>query len=214
MRRVLNDSDIDRLAVLVRPYLSESRYGHTLAVEKEARVLGGYYLPDEVNRLRAAALLHDITKSLGRDAQLKCCMDFDIILDNYKSSVTEILHAITGAELAKREFPDYTDDGIIDGIRYHTTGRDGMSVFEAVIYLADFIEETRRHESCRQLRSYFYENIDKAGDRKLLLAECMIRSIDSTITYLVSRGTIIDADTVGARNFFLDMMRRGTCSEW
>ena len=47
----------------VKPYLTDKRYLHTLAVEEEAAALGSVYLPSDINRLRAAALLHDITKS-------------------------------------------------------------------------------------------------------------------------------------------------------
>ena len=48
----------------VKPYLTDKRYLHTLAVEEEAAALGSVYLPSDISRLRAAALLHDITKKL------------------------------------------------------------------------------------------------------------------------------------------------------
>ena len=59
---ILSKENIETLAELVKPYLTEKRYEHTLSVKREAERLGEIFLPDEVNRLAASALLHDITK--------------------------------------------------------------------------------------------------------------------------------------------------------
>ena len=45
-----------------RGEMSDKRYGHTLEVEKMAARIGALYAPDKINVLRAAALLHDVTK--------------------------------------------------------------------------------------------------------------------------------------------------------
>ena len=59
---ILSKENIETLAELVKPYLTEKRYEHTLSVKREAERLGEIFLPDEVNRLAASALFHDITK--------------------------------------------------------------------------------------------------------------------------------------------------------
>ena len=61
-KTILSKENIETLAELVKPYLTEKRYEHTLSVKREAERLGEIFLPDEVNRLAASALLHDITK--------------------------------------------------------------------------------------------------------------------------------------------------------
>ncbi len=53
-----DEASLRALAEAVRPYLTEKRYAHTRAVEREAARLGEIYLPDRVNALRASALLH------------------------------------------------------------------------------------------------------------------------------------------------------------
>ena len=62
--------------------LSEKRRKHVLEVEKMAVRIGEIYLPDELMRLRAAALLHDITKIADYEKQLQYCRKVGIIYRN------------------------------------------------------------------------------------------------------------------------------------
>ena len=157
----------ESLAVLrerVRDYLKPKRYLHSLAVEEEAARLGELFLPDRINALRASALLHDITKRDDLEKQLQYCDEFGIIYDVSEKSSPKLFHAKTAAALARRDFPEFTDDEIISGIRWHTTGRAGMSMFESIIYLADYIEKTRTFPDCVVLRRYFYGGINDPGE--------------------------------------------------
>ena len=54
----------------------------------------------------------------------------------------EILHGPVGAWIAEHEF-NITDEDILNAIRFHTTGRAGMSKLEKIIYIADMIEPNR-----------------------------------------------------------------------
>jgi len=78
-----------------------------------------------------------------------------------------------------------------------------MSIFEAVIYLADFIEDTRDFEDCVKLRNYFYGKLAAGEDKYSVLTDTMIYSFDLTISLLMSDGAVIDEDTVRARNYYL-----------
>ena len=71
---MFSESDILTLREKVKPYLTEKRYSHTLAVEKEAAYLGSIYLPEKIAELRVSALLHDVTK--------KC--DFEKVLQKIR----------------------------------------------------------------------------------------------------------------------------------
>lgn len=203
-RETLSDSNIDFLRHTVREYYTEKRYEHVLSVEAEAMKLGQTFLPDRINSLRAAALLHDITKKYNYEKQLQCCADFGIILNNPVSP--EILHAVTGAAVAKRDFPAYTDIDILNSIRWHTTGRWGMTVFESIIFLADYIEPLRTYEKCVSVRNDLYAELDNAKtdvEQIEALNHAVVQSLDNTITYLIHKKTIIDVDTVSARNYYL-----------
>lgn len=200
---ILSKENIETLAELVKPYLTEKRYEHTLSVKREAERLGEIFLLDEVNRLAASALLHDITKKADAKKQLQYCEEFGIIIGKDELYSPAVFHAITGAEVAGRDFPDYTDDEIISGVRWHTTGRDGMTVFESIIFLADYIEETRTFDDCVAVRKYFYDHISLCADKLKVLRETMVYAFDLTVKGLVDDGGIIDGHTVAARNFFI-----------
>lgn len=199
----LTEGDIEDLRKKIKPYYAEKRYAHTLSVEKEAAKIGEIYLPGRINELRASALLHDITKRADIKKQLQYCEEFGIIIRNNDEFSPAVFHAKTAAALAARDFPDCVNDDIISGIRWHTTGRDGMTVFDSIIYLADFIEETRTFDDCVKLRNYFYDKLRSGEDKHRVLADTMIYSFDMTISMLMRDGAIVDNDTVSARNYFI-----------
>lgn len=200
-KKILSNDEVEKLEALVKPYLTEQRYCHTIAVKKEAVKLGEIYLPDDVNRLAAAALLHDITKKADAKKQLQYCEEFGIIIE--KGQNKAVLHALTGAKVAERDFPEYTDSEIVSGIRWHTTGRDGMTVFESIIFLADYIEETRTFDDCIAVRKYFYDGLNAGKEKNSLLRDTMIYAYDLTLTGLIKDGGVIDENTIAARNYFI-----------
>ena len=202
----MSEEMLDCLRAAVKDYQTEKRYRHTLAVEREAQSLARIFLPDDENRLRAAALLHDITKILDTEKQLKICAEFDIIVRSEDIAAPKLFHAKTGAFVAKRDFAGYTDADIVSAVYYHTTGRAGMSIFEMLIYLADYIEDTRTFEDCVTLRKMFYEGVELARnmEEKLeVLRKTMIRSFDMTVKCLIDEGALVDRDTIEARNWFI-----------
>ena len=201
----MENERIEALRVAVRPYLTEKRYAHTLAVEKEAAALAQIYLPEKEEKLRIAALLHDITKKESTEKQLQMCAEFGIMVDEDAILAPKTFHAKTAAALAARDFAAYTDEEICRGIRYHTTGRADMTVFEAIVYLADYIEQTRTFADCVTLRQYFYSRIAKEGtaNRDIILRDTMILSFDMTIRNLMEEGGLIDHDTIAARNRYV-----------
>lgn len=198
--------NIEILRQAVRPYLKEKRYLHTLAVEKEAAALGRIFLPEKTEALRIAALLHDITKKEDTTKQLQYCAEFGIIVAEEEKVSPKIFHAKTAAAVAKRDFAEWVNEEILNGIRYHTTGRAGMTVFEAIVYLADYIEETRTFPDCIALRKFFYEKIAKSEnieEKLTVLNDTMILSFDMTIRNLLEENAPIDSDTIAARNFYV-----------
>lgn len=200
-------SDIEALREEVKPYLTGKRYLHTLAVEREAAHLGEIYLPEKVNSLRAAALLHDITKKCDFEKQLQYCAKFGIIVSDYDRLAPKTFHAKTAAALIGEAFPRFDDEEIVSAVRWHTTGHDEMTVFESIVYLADYIEDTRSFPDCVELRRFFYDSLAAGLEKNKVFVDTMIRSFDMTIKNLVEEGALLDCDTVGARNYFLSLGR-------
>lgn len=211
----MENKRIIALRTAIEPYLTEKRYAHTLAVEKEAAALAQIYLPEKEDKLRIAALLHDITKKESVEKQLQMCAEFGIMVDEDDILAPKTFHAKTAAALAARCFAAYTDEEVCRGIRYHTTGHASMSAFEAIVYLADYIEETRTFADCMTLRQYFYSRIDMEGTAKkdIILRDTMILSFDMTIRNLMDEGGPIDHDTIAARNWYLRLQLTADCPE-
>lgn len=203
MKIVFTEEKLDMLREKVRPYLKPKRYEHTLAVEKEASKLAEIYMPSESYRLRAAALLHDITKKLDLSEHLNICKKFDIIVGDFPEKEHKLFHSKTAPAVIKKDFEGFYDEEILSGVRWHTTGRKDMTVFEAIVYLADYIEETRTFPDCIALREYFYGLLDKGIEKNEVLRLTMIKSFDMTIANLIDEGGLIDSDTISARNYFV-----------
>ena len=202
----ITEEMLTELREKITPWLTGKRLVHTLSVENMAVKLGKLYLPDQTEKLRAAALLHDITKLADTEKQLAYCAAYGLPVTEADLLSPKTFHARTAAAVAEKEFADYADPDVISGIRWHTTGRDGMTMFEAIIYLADYIEDTRTFPDCVTLRQYFYDELEKAHtpeERETALNRTMLLAFDMTIRGLIEEGAPIGRDTFEARNYYL-----------
>ena len=183
------DERLYSLRKAVEGRLKASRYAHTLGCEEEAASLARRWGEDE-KKAREAAILHDITKGLDRDEQLKLCEKFGIMTHSVAMTPTPVLHALTGAEVAAREFD--APDGVKDAIRWHTTGRADMSGLEKIVFLADMIEPGRRDfPGLADIRQAAYEDLDRA----------LILAISRSIEYVNGQGGALAPDSERALRF-------------
>lgn len=190
----------------VKSLQDEKRFIHTEGVAMEAYNLGMIFIPPDAEKLRLAGYLHDITKCFNVDRQLALCEEYNIEI-NIENLTPKLLHARTGCEFARRLFgKEIVDDEIYSAIMNHTTGRAGMNLFDAIIYLADYIEVNRTFEDCVSLRKYFYDNIESANnlnEKKEILRKTLVLSFNYTLKDLMKEDRRIDSDTIDARNYFL-----------
>ncbi len=139
--------------------LSPKRVAHVVGCEAEAVNLAMRWGEDPENAAEAG-ILHDITKKLVLSDQLILCRKYGIINDTAEEENVKLLHAKTGAAIAKDLFN--ISDEIYDAIRWHTTGKPDMTLLEKIIYMADYIEPNRDFEGVEKLRKLAYEDLDKA----------------------------------------------------
>ena len=132
-------------------HLSDRRLTHTFGVEKAALAIAARHFPAlSEAEVSAAALLHDWTKELTEREQLDLCADLGIELGPQERRCIKVLHGWTAAALAKREYG--LPPAVCDAIRWHSTLRAGCAPLDAVLFLADFIEENRRSLACVRCR--------------------------------------------------------------
>ena len=134
----------------VEEKLGKKRYKHSLRVLKTALELGKTYGEKQEN-IEVAALLHDYAKELTLDEAYKLMKRHGISADKNPIISLDLIHGELASLIAKDEF-GIEDIDIINAIKYHTTGRAGMSRLEKIIYLADTIEPSRDFENLGKIR--------------------------------------------------------------
>lgn len=200
---MITEEMLDALRCQVSEGMSQKRFTHTAEVEKMAAYLGSIYAPDKIPMLRAAALLHDVTKEYSYGEQIELCRKYGVELEADARFAPKTLHARTAAAIIPERFSDFADAEIISCVRYHTTGRADMTLCEKLIYLADYIDLSRTFEDCVKLRNYFLAaDLEKLSEDERLahLDATLIMSYDMTVRALVEEETPISLDTMAARN--------------
>jgi nicotinate-nucleotide adenylyltransferase len=209
----IDEAALTSLRDALATQMSEKRYKHTLAVERMAIRLGELYCPEHIPHLRAAALLHDITKEETFEKQLQLCQKFGIIVSETDRLSPKTFHAKTAAALIPEKYPQLAHPTVISAVRWHTTGHADMTICENLIYLADYIDDTRRFDDCVELRKYFYDGLSKAKDQKdryVCLLKTLMLSFDMTVSSLKNEGAPVDTDTLEARDYIRKELEKYT----
>ena len=183
----LKNLTVPQLRAVALSYLKNRRIPHVLGTEQEAMRLAERYGAD-VEKARVAALLHDCTKRLNMPEQMLLCKQYGIQLDELEQKALKLLHAKTGAEIARDIFG--VDDEIYRAIWWHTTGHAGMTLLEKIIYLADYMEPTRDFPGVEELRKTCYEDLDKG----------LLLGLEMSIEEMTAMGNPVHHATVEARD--------------
>ena len=167
VRKIIEKNGLYRehaeMVARVRAALPEKRWDHTCKV-----VLTGLRLNAELGlpaeSVFVACLLHD-------------CMKYsEVVHEGVPQDTvgTKVMHAFNGAEEARVVYR-ITDEDVLNAVRYHTTGRKGMSRLEKLVCLADMIEPNRHFEGVDELRDLTAQNFDRGFE------ECIRRSYRSLL---------------------------------
>lgn len=193
--------DIDTLRERVRAILSPFRMNHTLGVERMAVRLALIYCPEKEYLLRAAALLHDVSKEKSPAEQIAVFKRNGVEPDEEQLAVPATVHAITAPFVIKEDFPEFADEELLLAVRYHSTGRAGMTLYEKIIFLSDYIEDTRKYEDCIALREEFFAaEPEKMSEVERLehLNRVLLHSLEITVADLRENGKKIEKGTLEA----------------
>ncbi len=189
-------AELSWLREMVRPYLKDERVPHVEGVESTAVRLAERWGADPDDAAEAG-ILHDVTKAQSKEKQLKLCKKYGIMLETAEIENPALLHALTGAALAKDRFG--ASDEICSAIRWHTTGRPGMTTLEKIVYLADYVEPTRDFEGVEKLRALCFEDLDRA----------MCLGLEMSIDDLTERGRHVFHDTLDACEWYKKVTEQG-----
>lgn len=179
--------DVEELKREISLRMPLERYEHVLRVAETAKELAKKYQVS-VSKAEQSALFHDIAKFMDRKS-LRLILEKENLDSRLLLFHHELWHGPVGAVIARQEF-GIEDEEVLNSIRYHTTGRSGMSTLEKIIYVADMIEPGREFPGIEHLRRIAFENID----------EIMGACIHQSVQFLVSKGAPVFPDSIDCYN--------------
>lgn len=189
-------TNIEECKKWLKENLNDERYRHSLGTAECAAQLAETYNLDK-DKAYFCGLIHDCAKCISKE-ELKSiicnCKDLcEGELENHKT-----YHAPAGAIVAKEKFC-VEDEEILSAIRWHTLGKENMSDFEKIIFLADKIESETRPEE-------WTTPIKKALEEKNGLNKALLICYKNTIKSLADRNLKICKTTIDIYNKLLEIV--------
>ena len=111
----------------------------------------------EANIYEDTIRLHILANSDSKEDQALKISVRDGLLLEYGERLRSAGSFEGAAQLAEgllSEIESFAEE-LINAVRYHTTGRADMSICEKIIFLADYIDMSRKFDDCVKLRNYF-----------------------------------------------------------
>jgi len=159
---------------LLRKTIGSKRFFHSLGAMHYAVVLAGRHGEDLV-RAATAGLLHDGGR-LPEIEQVEAeCRRRGLDVPAEDRPYAKVWHALLSTHIAAHDF-GLADPAVLQAILRHPTGEADMSRLDKIIFLADYLEPTRRFEEAKELRELAGRDLDGAYRRAL---ETKIRHIQS-----------------------------------
>lgn len=171
--------------------LSKDRYEHTLRVVDMCVRLAEKYGAD-LEKTKMAALLHDSAKLSSNEEQVKMADSLNLLSEDIYYYNKEIVHPILGAKLAEDKYA-IDDEDILNAIKYHTTGRENMSLLEKIIFIGDYIEPERKFDGIEEIRELAFKDLDAS----ILLA------LNTSLKFLLENDRLISPNTLKSRNYLM-----------
>ncbi|GGI43600.1 hypothetical protein GCM10008018_02930 [Paenibacillus marchantiophytorum] len=184
----------EKLIAAVKEQMPERRWLHTLGVMETSVILAKRFGGD-TEKADLAAILHDYCKYWPVQEQAKIIRDNALPQDLLQFD-KELWHSHAGAFIAKSQF-GIVDEEVLDAIRYHTSGREAMTLLDKIVCLADYMEPGRDFPSVDRIREL----------AEISLEQALIAGFDSTIAFLLAKGKRIYPLTILTRNDLIQQIK-------
>ncbi|HLS35444.1 MAG TPA: bis(5'-nucleosyl)-tetraphosphatase (symmetrical) YqeK [Bacillota bacterium] len=179
--------DIKYAKKIITNVLSKDRVEHSFRVAKVATQLARKYNVN-IEKIELAAILHDYAKNHSKE-ELKRWILQSSLPKNLLFYHSAIWHGPVGALMLKQKH-GIVDRDVLSAIYCHTTGKEHMSTFEKIIFVADYIEPMRDIPGVEKVREVATENLDQA----------VYLILRNTIQFLMSKKHTIYPSTFYAYN--------------
>lgn len=172
---------------IVQEQLPEKRYKHTVGVMETAITLAKKFGVDE-KKAELAAIFHDYAKFRPKE-EMKNIIIEEKMPSELLEFNSELWHAPVGAYLVEKEV-GITDSEVLDAIKYHTSGRKGMTTLEKVVYLADYIEPGRKFTGVDEVRELAKKDLNTA----------LLKAVQNSIIFLMKKNQPVYPDSIHTYN--------------
>lgn len=189
-----NISEYDFYENELAKFVEKKRFMHSLGVATTAYLLAKKY-GEDAPLAYFTGLVHDIAKRLPLSEQLSLCDSIKLVSD--ERNYPKMLHAPAGAAFLKNKY-NIEDEKLLNAVRFHTIGDIKMTLFDKIIYMADYIEPFRDFDGVKELRELAFSDIDKS----------VIKGIETTVISLIEDGLKISPYMLEVRNGLLDFMQK------
>ena len=180
---------------ILKTRLTPQRLYHSICVAEQAKHLAEKFGGDS-EKAYTAGLIHDIMRYEPVEKMLELIENDGQILTDSEKNITVTLHAIAGEIFLRKEL-GVTDNEILSAVRWHTTGKEDMSLLEKLIYVADLTSEDREYPDILEVRAMAEESLDKT----------CLRGLSFTIEDNAKKCRPIHIDTVKAYNYLAERIK-------
>lgn len=180
---------------ILKKRLTPERLYHSICVAEQAKRLAEIFGGDS-EKAYTAGLIHDIMRYEPPESMIKIIEDGGTTLSDSEKQITVTLHAVAGEAYLRTKL-GVTDSEILSAVRYHTTGRENMTLLEKIIYVADLTSEDRSYPDVNEVRELAEKDLDKT----------VLRGLSFTIEDNARKNRPIHLDTVKAFNYFAERIK-------
>ena len=180
---------------ILKTRLTPQRLYHSICVAEQAKHLAEKFGGDS-EKAYTAGLIHDIMRYEPVDKMLELIENDGQMLTESEKNITVTLHAIAGEVYLRKEL-NVTDKDILSAVRWHTTGKEDMSLLEKIIYVADLTSEDREYPDILEVRAMAEESLEKT----------CLRGLSFTIEDNARKCRPIHIDTVKAYNYLAERIK-------
>ena len=177
---------------ILKKRLTPQRLYHSICVAEQAKHLAEIFGGD-AEKSYTAGLIHDIMRYEPPEKMIEMIESDGQTLTESEKNITVTLHAVAGEVYLRKEL-GVADEEILSAVRYHTTGKEDMSLLQKIIYVADLTSEDREYPDVKEVRELAEKSLDKT----------CLRGLSFTIEDNARKCRPIHIDTVKAYNYLAE----------
>ncbi len=166
------------------------RLNHVLGVYQTSLELAKVYQCDQ-NFVGIASLYHDYTKNDSIEAQKAILTKEEFA--KYESYPV-MYHALSAARHLENDFKIKNIE-ILNAIKSHIWGRPYMSIYEKIVFVADYCEPNRTFFDTKEIYDLAVKDIDLA----------VLACIELTLNYLKKEGVTPSIEQLEAHTYYMEV---------